>query len=249
MRDAESIIYGKNAVIEALRRNTPIEKLFVREGRGDAAMDTLLREAKKRSLRVEFVSGTRLGQLVQTDKHQGVVAYIGAVDFVGVEDLLDAARERGETPFLILLDGVTDPHNMGAIIRTANACGAHGVIVKKHGTVGLTDTVAKASAGAVFHTPVARVTNLSRTMEELKKEGLWFVCADMDGAQPLYGANLTGAIGLVIGDEGKGVSELVKKHCDFVVSIPMCGKIESLNASVACGVLGYEILRQRESQK
>ncbi|MBR1629304.1 MAG: 23S rRNA (guanosine(2251)-2'-O)-methyltransferase RlmB [Lachnospiraceae bacterium] len=245
MRDAESVLEGKNAVVEALRRGMAVERLFVREGKPDAAIDTVIREAKRREVRIEFVSKTRLDQLSETGKHQGVLAYTSEVGFVAVEDILEIAEEKQEAPFLILLDGVTDPHNLGAIIRTANACGAHGVITKKHGSVGLTGTVAKASAGAVFHTPVARVTNLSRTIEDLKKRGLWFVCADMDAAEPMHRLNLTGPIGLVIGDEGKGVSELVKKHCDLVAAIPMRGEMESLNASVAAGVLAYEIVRQR----
>ena len=245
MRDTESVLEGKNAVLEALRRDVPIERLFVREGAPDASLETIIREAKRRGISAEFVTKTRLNQLSESGRHQGVLAYSGGIGFQSVESMLLAAQEKGEAPFLILLDGLTDPHNMGAIIRSANACGAHGVITKKHGSVGLTGIVAKASAGAVFHTPVARVTNLSRTVEELKKMGMWFVCADMDAKEPYFKADLNGPVGLVIGDEGRGVSELVKKHCDFSVSIPMMGKIESLNASVAAGVLAYEILRQR----
>ncbi len=249
MRDENSIIEGKNAVLEALRRGVAVEKLFVREGRPDAATETIIREAKRRGLPIDFVPKARIDQMSVTGKHQGIVAYTGVVAFAEVEDILARAVDRGEPPFVILLDGLTDPHNLGAIIRTANACGAHGVITKKHGSVGLTGVVAKASAGAVFHTPVARVTNLSRTMEDLKKEGLWFVCADMEEATPLYELSLTGPMGIVIGDQGKGVSDLVRKHCDFVASIPMKGEIESLNASVAAGVLSYEVLRQRMAKQ
>ena len=245
MRDADSVLEGKNVVLEALRRDVPIEKLFLREGTLDAPMETILREAKKRSVLVEYVKKQRLDQISVSGKHQGVLAYCAEVSFSSVDDILKRAEDSGTAPFLILLDGITDPHNMGAIIRTANACGASGVVIKKHGAAGITGVVAKASAGAIFHTPVARVTNLSRTMEDLKKRGLWFVCSDMGGKDPLYKTKLTGPIGIIIGDEGKGVSELVKKHCDFSVSIPMKGEIESLNASVAAGVLCYEVLRQR----
>ena len=180
----------------------------------------------------------------ETGKHQGVIAYAAAYEYAEVEDILALAKERGEAPFLVLLDGIEDPHNLGAIIRTANQAGAHGVIIPKRRAVGLTATVARTSAGALNYTPVAKVTNLVQTMEELKKEGLWFVCADMDG-EVMYRQNLTGPIGLVIGNEGEGVSRLVKETCDFTASIPMNGQIDSLNASVAMGILAYEIVRQR----
>ena len=179
-----------------------------------------------------------------TGHHQGVIAYAAAYDYASVEDILENARQKGEAPFVFVLDGIEDPHNLGAIIRTANLAGAHGVIIPKRRAVGLTATVARTSAGALNYTPVAKVTNISNTIEELKKEGLWFVCADM-GGETMYNLNLTGAIGLVIGNEGEGVSRLVKEKCDFVASIPMKGNIDSLNASVAAGVLAYEIVRQR----
>ena len=180
----------------------------------------------------------------ETGKHQGVIAYAAAYEYAQVEDMLKLAEERQEPPFLILLDNIEDPHNLGAIIRTANLAGAHGVIIPKNRAVGLTATVARTSAGALNYTPVAKVTNLVKTMDELKKKGMWFVCADMDGTR-MYDLNLTGAIGLVIGNEGEGVGRLVKENCDFVASIPMKGNIDSLNASVAAGVLAYEIVRQR----
>ena len=185
-----------------------------------------------------------MDQLSETGKHQGVIAYTSAYQYAEVEDMLKKAREKGEPPFLFLLDNIEDPHNLGAIIRTANLAGAHGVIIPKNRAVGLTAAVARASAGALNYTPVAKVTNIGQTIEELKKEGLWFVCADMDGTT-MYQLDLKGPIGLVIGSEGDGVGRLVKEKCDFVASIPMKGDIDSLNASVAAGILAYEIVRQR----
>ena len=244
MRYEEFTIEGRNAVLEAFRSGKTIDKLFVLEGCKDGPVQTILREAKKRDTIVNFVQRERLDQISGTGKHQGVVAYAAAYAYSQVEDMLALAREKGEPPFLFLLDGIEDPHNLGAIIRTANLAGAHGVIIPKRRAAGLTATVAKASAGALNYTPVARVTNLVAVMEELKKEGLWFVCADMAG-ETMYRLNLKGPIGLVIGNEGEGVSRLVKEHCDLTASIPMKGDIDSLNASVAAGVLAYEIVRQR----
>lgn len=180
----------------------------------------------------------------QTGIHQGVIAIAAAYEYSTVEEILQRAREKGEDPFLILLDNIEDPHNLGAIIRTANLAGVHGVIIPKHRAVGLTATVARTSAGALNYTPVAKVTNLAKTVEQLKKEGLWFVCADMDG-QSMYDLDLRGPVGVVIGNEGEGVSHLLREKCDFVAAIPMKGEIDSLNASVAAGVLSYEIVRQR----
>lgn len=193
---------------------------------------------------IRFVTKERLDQLSGTGKHQGVIAYTAAYEYAEVSDILEAARKKNEPPFIILLDNIEDPHNLGAIIRTANLAGAHGVIIPKNRAVGLTAAVARTSAGALNYTPVARVTNLGKTMEELKKEGLWFVCADMDGTT-MYQLDLTGPIGLVIGSEGNGVGRLVREKCDLAASIPMKGDIDSLNASVAAGVLAYEIVRQR----
>lgn len=240
----ESMIEGRNAVIEAFRAGKTIDKLYVLDGCQDGPIMTIKREAKKQNCLLKFVPKERLDQLSETGKHQGVIAVVAAYEYAEVEDMLALAREKGEAPFLFLLDGIEDPHNLGAIIRTAHQAGAHGVIIPKNRAVGLTATVARTSAGALNHTMVAKVTNLASTMENLKKEGLWFVCADMDG-ELMYKLDLKGAIGLVIGNEGEGVSRLVREKCDFRASIPMKGKIDSLNASVAAGVLAYEIVRQQ----
>lgn len=244
MRYTEFNIEGRNAVIEAFRSGKTIDKLYVLDGCKDGPVMTIIREAKKTDTIIRYVDREILDRLSKTGHHQGVVANAAAYDYAEVEDILNAAREKGEPPFVFILDGIEDPHNLGAIIRTANLAGAHGVIIPKRRAVGLTATVAKTSAGALNYTPVAKVTNLSATIEELKKEGLWFVCADM-GGETMYNLNLTGPIGLVIGNEGEGVSRLVKEKCDYVASIPMKGNIDSLNASVAAGVLAYEIVRQR----
>ena len=244
MRYKEFIIEGRNAVLEAFSAGKTIDKLFVLDGCQDGPVKSILREAKKTDTIINFVDKERLDRLANSGHHQGVVAQAAAYEYAEVEDILNAAKEKGEAPFIFILDEIEDPHNLGAIIRTANLCGAHGVIIPKRRAVGLTATVAKTSAGAVNYTPVAKVTNIAKTIEELKKEGMWFVCADMDG-QTMYDLNLTGSIGLVIGNEGAGVSRLVKEKCDFTASIPMKGDIDSLNASVAAGVLAYEIVRQR----
>ena len=244
MRYKEFIIEGRNAVLEAFRAGKTIDKLFVLDGCQDGPVKSILREAKKTDTIINFVDKERLDRLANSGHHQGVVAQAAAYEYAEVEDILNAAKEKGEAPFIFILDEIEDPHNLGAIIRTANLCGAHGVIIPKRRAVGLTATVAKTSAGAVNYTPVAKVTNIAKTIEELKKEGMWFVCADMDG-QTMYDLNLTGPIGLVIGNEGAGVSRLVKEKCYFTASIPMKGDIDSLNASVAAGVLAYEIVRQR----
>lgn len=237
-------IEGRNPVIEAYRSGKTIDKLFVLDGCQDGPVKTITREARKQHTIISYVSKERLDQLSETHHHQGVIVIAAAYDYASVDDILAKAREKGEAPFIFLLDGIEDPHNLGAIIRTANLAGAHGVIIPKHRAVGLTATVARTSAGALNFTPVAKVTNLGATMDELKKEGLWFVCADMKG-EVMYRQNLTGPIGLVIGNEGEGVSRLVREKCDFTASIPMKGDIDSLNASVAAGVLAYEIVRQR----
>ncbi len=245
-REAETKIEGRNAVLEAFRAGKTIDKLYVLEHCQDGPVHTILREAKKHDTLIQFVARERLDQLSETKKHQGVIAVLAAYKYAQVEDILALAAKRGEPPFLFLLDGIEDPHNLGAIIRTANLAGAHGVIIPKRRAVGLTATVAKASAGALNYTPVAKVTNLNTVMKELKEQGVWFVCADMGGTT-LYDLDLKGAIGLVIGSEGEGVSKLVRQNCDFAASIPMKGDIDSLNASVAAGVLAYEIVRQRMS--
>lgn len=244
MRYEEYTIEGRNAVTEAFRSGKTIDKLYVLDGCHDGAVNTIKTLARKQDTIVNYVTKERLDQMSETGKHQGVIAQAAAYEYAEVEDILKAAEDRGEAPFIFILDEIEDPHNLGAIIRTANLCGAHGVIIPKRRAVGLTATVVKASAGAINYTPVAKVTNIAKTIEELKKEGIWFVCADMDG-EVMYKQNLTGPIGLVIGNEGSGVSRLVKEKCDYIASIPMKGDIDSLNASVAAGILAYEIVRQR----
>ncbi|MBE5890957.1 MAG: 23S rRNA (guanosine(2251)-2'-O)-methyltransferase RlmB [Lachnospiraceae bacterium] len=240
----ESKIEGRNAVLEAFRSGKTVDKLYVLDGCQDGPVRTIVREARKHDTIINFVAKERLDQLSEIGKHQGVIAISAAYEYAEVEDILKNAEKHNEPPFIILLDGIEDPHNLGAIIRTANLVGAHGIIIPKRRAVGLTPTVAKTSAGAINYTPVAKVTNLTQTMKMLKDKGMWFVCADMGGTQ-MYDLNLTGPIGLVIGNEGEGVSKLVRENCDMIASIPMKGDIDSLNASVATGVLAYEILRQR----
>lgn len=241
------LLEGRNVVLEAFRSGKPIDKVFILDGCQDGPVRTIVREAKKSDTLLQFVSKERLAQLSETGQHQGVIAYAAAYEYATIEEMFELAQKRGEDPFFILLDNIEDPHNLGAIIRTANLAGAHGVIIPKRRAVGLTATVAKTSAGALHYTPVAKVTNLAKTIEELKKRGMWFVCADMDG-ESMYRLNLKGPIGLVIGSEGEGIGRLVKEKCDFVAGIPMKGDIDSLNASVAAGVLAYEIVRQRMLQ-
>ena len=233
---------GRNAVLEALRSGRPVEKVFLLDGCQDGPIRSIVREAKKQHILVQFVPRERLDRMSETGKHQGAIALVAAYEYASVEDMLKKAKEKGEPPFL--LDNIEDPHNLGAIIRTANMAGAHGVIIPKRRAVGLTAVVARTSAGALNYTPVAKVTNLVRTMEELKKRGLWFVCADMDG-QPMYQVDMRGPTGLVIGNEREGVGRLVKGACDLTASVPVKGDIDSLNASVAAGVLAYEVVRQR----
>ncbi len=237
-------IEGRNAVLEAFRSGKPMDKVFLLDGCMDGPLKTIAREAKKHDTIINYVKKERLEQLSETGKHQGVIAMAAAYEYAQVEDILAKAEEKGEPPFILLLDGIEDPHNLGAIIRTANLAGAHGVIIPKRRAVGLTATVAKTSAGALNYTPVAKVTNLTQTMKELKEKGMWFVGADM-GGETMYQLDLTGPIGVVIGSEGDGMSKLVKENCDFIASIPMKGDIDSLNASVAAGILAYEIVRQR----
>ncbi len=243
----ESQIEGRNAVIEALRAGKTIDKIYILDGCQDGPVMTIKREARKQDCLIKYVEKERLDQLSQTGKHQGVIAVAAAYEYAELDDILKAAKDSSRPPFLFLLDGIEDPHNLGAIIRTAYQAGAHGVIIPKNRAVGLTATVARTSAGALNYLPVARVTNMAKTIEALKKEGIWFACAAMDG-DVMYDVNLTGAMGLVIGSEGEGVSRLVREKCDYQVSIPMEGKLDSLNASVAAGVLAYEIVRQRRGK-
>ena len=240
----ENYIEGRNPVIGAFRSGKVIDKLYILDGCNDGPIMTIKREAKKRDTFIKYVSRERLDMMSETGMHQGVIAYTAAYEYSELEDIFTLAESKGEPPFVYILDNIEDPHNLGAIIRTANLSGAHGVIIPKNRAVGLTSTVARTSAGALNYTPVVRVTNITKTIEELKKRGMWFVCADM-GGDTMYDLNLTGSIGLVIGNEGDGVSRLVKEACDYVASIPMKGDIDSLNASVAAGVLGFEIVRQR----
>jgi 23S rRNA (guanosine2251-2'-O)-methyltransferase len=243
-----SLVEGRNAVLEAFRAGKSVDKLYIQDGLQDGAILTIKREAKKTDCLLRYVTKELLDQMSETGTHQGVIAQVAAYEYAELDDLFKKAEEKGEAPFFILLDDVEDPHNLGAIIRTANLAGAHGVIIPKNRAVGLTATVARTSAGALNFTPVCKVTNLSQTIEELKERGMWFVCADMDG-DPMYSLNLTGSIGLVMGNEGSGVSRLVKEKCDMVASIPMKGDIDSLNVSVATGVLAFEIVRQRLEKK
>ena len=241
----EGRIEGRNAVLEALKSGRDIDRLLIQEGAHDNALGSIIREADKhRETKVEFVSRKRLDDISESGRHQGVIAFAAAYNYAEVEDILKNAEVRNEDLLIFVLDGIEDPHNLGAIIRTANLAGAHGVIIRLNRAVGLTATVAKASAGAINYTPVAKVTNIGKTIDDLKKKGLWFVCADM-GGDVMYDLNLKGPLGIVIGNEGKGVSELVRKKCDMTASIPMFGDIDSLNASVAAGVLVYEAVRQR----
>lgn len=244
MRYEEFTIEGRNAVLEALRAGRPIDRLFVLNDSQDGPIRTIVSKAKKMDVIISYVTKERLNQMSQTGKHQGVIAYVAAYEYAEVDDILEAANKKGEAPFILLLDSIEDPHNLGAIIRTAHQAGAHGIIIPKRRAVGLTATVAKTSAGAINYLPVAKVTNLSVTIEELKKKGIWFVCADMDG-ELMYNLDLKGPIGLVIGSEGEGVGRLIKEKCDFIAKVPMFGKVNSLNASVAAGILAYEIVRQR----
>lgn len=243
-RKSEDRIEGRNAVLEAFRSGRAVDKLFVQTGLKDGPIQSILRESKKSDTIVNFVSKERLDAICGDSRHQGVAAQVSAYEYSTIDAMLKKAEEKGEPPFLIFLDGIEDPHNLGAIIRTACLAGAHGVVITRHRAAGLTSTVVKASAGALNYVPVAKVTNLGRTMDDLKKQGMWFACADMDGTR-MYDLDLTGPIGLVVGNEGEGVSRLVRDKCDYVASIPMKGEIDSLNASVAAGVLMYEIVRQR----
>lgn len=237
-------IEGRHSVLEAFRAGRLVERLYVQKGLSDGPVLSIIKEAKKTGTILDFVPKERLDRMSETGRHQGVTAILSAFRYSEMEDIFRLAEKKGTPPFVFLLDGIEDPHNLGAIIRTANLAGAHGVIIPKRRAVGLTATVVKASAGAIHYTPVVRATNLVNTIEDLKKRGLWFVCADMEG-ELMYRQNLSGPIGLVIGNEGSGVSRLVREHCDLTAAIPMNGDIDSLNASVAAGVLAYEIVRQR----
>lgn len=242
--DNTNMIEGRNAISEALRSGKNIDKLFVQNGLKDGAVMSLVSKAKTSGAVISFVDKQRLDGISETGHHQGVIAKVASYKYSDLDDIFELAKSRNEAPFIFILDEIEDPHNLGAIIRTANICGAHGVIIPKHRAVGLTATVVKSSAGAVNYTPVVKVTNIANTIKELKNQGVWIACADMEG-ELMYNVNLTGPIGIVIGNEGSGVSRLVKESCDYVVSVPQKGDINSLNASVAAAVLAYEIVRQR----
>lgn len=243
---SELMIVGRNAVLEALSADRTIDKLFVQAGSNEGSIRKIIAEAKDKGIVIQETEKVRLDAMaVGTSRHQGVIAYASAHEYVRIEDILAAAEAKGEDPFIIIMENIQDPHNLGAVIRTANAAGAHGVIIPKRRSVGLTSVVGKVSAGAIEYTPVAKVTNIVRTIEQLKKEGIWIACADMAG-DPMYQTDLKGPIALIIGNEGEGVTRLVKENCDYVVSMPMNGQIESLNASVAAGLLMYEVVRQRK---
>lgn len=242
--EESNIIVGRNAVQEALNAGVELDKLFVADHRQEGSINRIVAAAKQRGIVVKQVSSQKLRAICGSDHHQGIIAAASCARYASVEELLEAAAKRGEPPFLILADGVEDPHNLGALIRTAEAAGAHGLIIPKRRSASLTPVVQKTSAGAVNHLPVARVSNLAAAMERLKEAGLWFYAADMEG-EPWCGQDYTGPCGLVVGSEGEGVSRLVLGKCDFRVSLPMRGKVTSLNASVAGGILMYEIARQR----
>lgn len=245
-RSAERMtVEGRNPVFEALSAGRPIDKIWISETVRPGGVAKITELARQKQIPVQFVKPQKVDAMSQTEASQGIVALCSAVQYAQLEDLFQKAAEKGTQPFFILADEITDPHNLGAIIRSANAAGADGVIIPKNRSVGLDAVVAKTSAGALYHTPVVRVTNLVQTAEGLKERGLWLVGADMNGSSGLYDTDLTGAVGLVVGSEGKGISRLLKNTCDFLVSIPMLGETESLNASVAAAVMMYEIVRQR----
>ncbi|MCI8403714.1 MAG: 23S rRNA (guanosine(2251)-2'-O)-methyltransferase RlmB [Clostridia bacterium] len=240
----EDKIIGRNPVLEAIRSGRSIDKILVKKGKYEGSIVPIIKKAKDAGIIIQETDKAKLDAVADGGNHQGVIAYVSAYEYSTVKDILDAAKEKSEPPFVIICDRITDPHNLGAILRSANCVGAHGVIIPKRNSVGLNSIVAKTSAGAIEYTPVAKVTNIASTIDELKKEGLWIAAADMDGEE-MYKIDLKGALGLVIGSEGEGVGRLVKEKCDFIASIPMSGEISSLNASVAAGVLMYEAHRQR----
>ena len=240
----ENILFGRNAVIEALKSEREIDKILIQKGEKEGSVIKIISAAKAKSIVTLEVEKSKLDELTGREKHQGVVAYVAAHEYVSVEEILEDAAAKGEPAFVLILENIQDPHNLGAIIRTAHTAGVHGIIIPKRRAVGLTGTVAKASAGALEHTKVAKVSNIAQTIKDLQQKGLWIACADMDG-KVLFEENLTGPIGIVVGSEGEGVSKLTKQTCDYVVSVPMYGKVTSLNASVAASLMVYEVVRQR----
>lgn len=240
----ENVLFGRNSVIEVLKSGRTIEKILVQKGNVEGSIKKIFGEAKAKGIILQEVEKQKLDEICSMERHQGVVAYTAAKDYSTVDDILNDAKSKGEDPFILILDNIQDPHNLGAIIRSAHNAGVHGIIIPKRRAVGLTSTVSKSSAGAIEYMKVAKVPNISQTIEYLKEKGIWVACADMDG-QIIYQDNLKGPIGIVIGSEGEGISHNVKNKCDFVVSIPMYGKVTSLNASVAASILVYEVVRQR----
>lgn len=245
--DSSDKIIGRNPVMEALRSGRTIDKIIVQNGEKHGSILKILAIAKEKRIAVSYADKAKLDKISDGSSHQGVVAYVAAKEYVSVQQILKIAADRGEHPFIVICDDITDPHNLGSIIRSSNAAGVHGVIVSKHNSVGLNATVAKTSAGAVEFTPVAKVSSIAQTIEQLKKENIWVVAADMDGENTIYTQDFGGAVAIVIGNEGKGISKLVKERCDFIVRIPMLGKISSLNASVAGALMIYEVVRARNS--
>lgn len=241
----DKTIEGRNPVEEALLSGVSIDKIFVSETANKNALGKILNLARKNGVPFSFVSAKKIEEISVSERSQGVVAIISSADYSTVEEILSESKEKGKAPFIIIADEITDPHNLGAIIRTANATGADGVIIPKHRSVGINAVVAKASAGAVYHTKIAKVASLPKTIDMLKKEGIWVFGADMEGKESIFKADLSGALCLVVGSEGKGIGKLIKEKCDFLVNIPMVGKTESLNASVAASVVMYEVLRRK----
>jgi len=245
----DDVLVGRNAVTEALKARRGINKILLAEGDKEAFASEIMNLAKERKIICQFVERSKIEAIAAGHRHQGVLAYVAPVEYAELEDILKAAEEKGEAPFLLLLDELEDPHNLGALLRTADATGVHGVLIPKHRSVPLNATVAKTSAGAIEYVPVARIGNISQTLKALKEKGFWVAGADMDGAQAYNEADLTGALVLVVGSEGRGMSRLTKEACDFIVSMPMVGRINSLNASVAGSILMYESMRQRLARK
>lgn len=243
----EDKVIGRNPVLEAIKSGRTIEKILIKKGHREGSVLPIIRKAKEMGIVIQEADHHKLDLIAEGENHQGIVAFVSSYTYKSIDDILDNARSKNEPPFVIICDKITDPHNLGAILRTANCAGVHGIIIPKRGSAGLNSAAVKTAAGAAEYTPVAKVTNIASAIDKLKNEGLWIAAADMDG-QKMYDADLTGAIGIVIGSEGEGIGRLVKEKCDFTVSIPMLGDINSLNASVAAGVLVYEALRQRNAR-
>ncbi len=241
----EGYVEGRNPVMEAIKGGREIDKILIAKGSDQGSINKIIGMAKDKKLVIQYVEKAKLDAMSETKAHQGVIALVTPYEYKTVEDIIKVAEDRNEDPFIIILDEIEDPHNLGAIIRTAECVGAHGVIIPKRRAVGLTPIVIKASAGAVEHMNIAKVPNIASTIEELKERGIWIYGADMGGEQDYFDRDLTGPIAIVVGSEGKGIGRLIKEKCDFLVKIPMAGKVASLNASVAASVMMYEVLRQR----